>query len=174
MKRTDKTTIKQIADYWVENNNIDEQELNFDWADAYTHCWNCGDNKYRTTTNKPSLERCHIIPHSLGGNDSPDNYVLLCKECHQEAPNIRNSNDMWDWIKSNYIPFSLYGTYTIRKALVMFKQKEGYSFFDKAVNLNNLNEIICAEFKNISTHMRTVNTTTYYYMFKSIIDKYTV
>ena len=29
MKRQDKTTLNQIADYWIKNNNIDETQLNF-------------------------------------------------------------------------------------------------------------------------------------------------
>lgn len=173
MKRQIKTTLKQIIDYWIENNNIDETKLNFDWSDANTHCWNCGDDKYRNSIKKASLERCHIIPHSLGGYDVPSNYVLLCKECHSEAPNISNNNNMWDWIKSNYMPISLYGTYRIRKALVMFKQKEGYSFFDKAKDIKDLNKVYIIEFKKISTHVSKITITTYYYMFKSIINNYT-
>ena len=173
MKRQIKTTLKQISDYWVKNNNISEAELNFDWSDSYTHCWNCGDNKYRKSKLTPSLERCHIIPDALGGSDLPNNYVLLCKECHAEAPNTSNHKDMWDWIKSNFIPASLYGTYKIRKALVMFKEKEGYSFFDKAIMIKNFNNVLEKEFRKINTHGLKYNVVTYYYMLKSIVKNYT-
>ncbi len=173
MKRQDKTTLKQIADYWVKNNNINETQLNFDWSESHTHCWNCGDNKSSKSKKRPSLERCHIIPRSLNGSDIPSNYVLLCKECHSQAPNTSYENDMWEWIKSNYIPFSFYGTYKIRKALVMFKDKEGYSFFDKAIKIKNLNNAFNLELSKISTHGFKFNVVTYYYMLKSIIKNYT-
>jgi len=172
MKIQDKTTLSQIADYWIINNEIDETQLNFDWSDAHTHCWNCGDNKYRKSK-KNSLQRCHIIPHSLNGNDIPSNYVLLCKECHAEAPNTSNPHNMWEWIKSNYIPFSFNDTYKIRKALVMFEQKEGYSFFDKEINIEDLDTAIKSEMCKISTHGNKMNVVTYYYMFKNIIRNYT-
>jgi Zn finger protein HypA/HybF involved in hydrogenase expression len=164
MGRVIRTTKSQIAEYWIKNNNISELELNFDWSEANTHCWNCGDDRHG------KLERCHIIPDSLGGSDSPDNYVLLCKSCHEEAPNINNSNDMWCWIKSNYMPLSFYGTYKIRKALIMFKQTEGYSFFDKALTIKDFDKVIKEELKNISTHGVKFNISTYYYMLKNIIN----
>mgnify|MGYP005749641619 CR=1 FL=1 len=173
MKRQDKTTLKQIADYWIENSEISELELNFDWSDSHTHCWNCGDDKYRKSTKKIALERCHIVPHSLDGKDTPSNYVLLCKECHAEAPNTSNKNDMWDWIKSNHLPFALYGTYKIRKALVMYKQKEGHSFLDKIKNIKNIGEVISNEFAKTATHGVKMNISTYYFMFKSIVKNYT-
>jgi Zn finger protein HypA/HybF involved in hydrogenase expression len=173
MERKQKTTIKQITDYWIENNNINEEFLNFDWSEAHTHCWNCGDNKHRSSKKKSELERCHIIPHSLGGSDLPENYVLLCKECHKEAPNINNSDDMWNWIKSNHTSFSCYGTYRINQALLMFEQKEGYSFFESASNINNIDTVLTEEFKNITSHEFKINSTTYYYMLKNIIKKHT-
>ena len=37
---------------------------------------------------KSSLERCHIVPHSLGGSDDEDNLFLLCKKCHAQSPDV--------------------------------------------------------------------------------------
>jgi Zn finger protein HypA/HybF involved in hydrogenase expression len=169
-KRQDKTTLKQIADYWINNNNIDETELNFDWSEAYTHCWNCGDNKYSESTKTIKLQRCHIVAHSLRGKDIPSNYVLLCKECHAEAPNTSSNEDMWDWIKSNYIPFSFYNTYVIRKALIMFKQKEGYSFFSVVKNIEKINKSIQNQSEKITTHGAKINSSTLYYMLKILVN----
>ena len=173
MKRKDKTTLKQIADYWIKNNHIDETELNFDWSEAHTHCWNCGDNKYRKSTKKAPLQRCHIIPHSLGGEDTPSNYVLLCKECHAEGPNTSNTNDMWDWIRSNRTFYPFYDTYTLNKALTMFNQKEGYPFLDKALGIENFNDVLKSEMDKLGSHFLKINSVTYYYMFKNIIDNHT-
>lgn len=171
MSRSNKTTLKEIADYWVNHSNICETELNFDWADSYTHCWNCGHNKQWASNKKPSLEKCHIIPHSLGGKDIPSNYVLLCKDCHRLAPNTSNPNDMWEWIKSNYTPFSFTGTYHIRQALVMFKQKEGCSFFDKAAHIKDLSQCIKNELQKTSVHFSCrINASTLYFTMRNIIQ----
>ena len=166
-------SIKKIAEYWSEIQPIPEIKLNFDWSDAHTQCWNCGDTKYRKGNGKTNLERCHIKPKSLEGDDYPSNFVLLCTDCHKEAPNINDSKAMWEWIGSNYIPFAFYGTYRIRKALVMFKMKEGYSFFDKAIEITDLHTIIANEMKNISNHgFNRINHTTYYFLLKRIIKNY--
>ena len=36
------------------------------------------------------LQRCHIVPRSLGGSDEPDNLFLLCKRCHLLTPDYTN------------------------------------------------------------------------------------
>jgi 5-methylcytosine-specific restriction endonuclease McrA len=170
--RNNKTSIKKIAEYWIKNNNIPEENLNFDWADSFTHCWNCGDNKKSSDGKTVRLERCHIIPHSLNGEDTPSNFVLLCNLCHTLAPNTSNKNDMWDWIKSNHIPFALTNTYRIRKALVLFKNKEGYSFFSKAIHIDNLLEKLENKMRNdMTTHGINYNESTYYYILKSLINE---
>lgn len=167
------TTVKQIAEYWIKNFTVEETDLNFDWADCRTHCWNCGaDKQSKSNKNIVRVQRAHIVPHSLGGEDIPSNYVLLCSDCHKEAPNTSNKEDMWDWIKSNHLPMAFSGTYRLEKGLILFKQKEGYSFFDKALHIKNLTQVIKNEYNNVSTHGAFMNESTYYYMFKSIIDKY--
>lgn len=88
------TTISPIVQYWSKN--IDESELSIDWLNADTHCWRCGRER--------KLERCHIIPNSLGGEDSPHNLVLLCKQCHEECPNVTDPEIMWDWLKAYKVP----------------------------------------------------------------------
>lgn len=44
------------------------------------------------------LDRCHLIPRAKGGPDTPDNLVLLCSECHKEAPDCLDPNIMLRWI----------------------------------------------------------------------------
>lgn len=75
MKKSIKTSQKAIIDYWIKHQ--DEGELGVDWAEAHERCWRCGY--------KSRLERCHIIPSSLGGTDNPCNLILLCHRCHKEA-----------------------------------------------------------------------------------------
>ena len=90
-----KTTKKEIVDYWKYK--VDESDISVDWAEAEFCCWRCGCEK--------RLERCHIIPYSLGGRDDPSNFVLLCKRCHGEGPNVNDIEFMWDWIKAYRVPF---------------------------------------------------------------------
>lgn len=90
-----KTTKKEIVDYWSRIE--DECGLSVDWAEAEERCWRCGYEK--------KLQRCHIIPNSLGGKDEPSNLVLLCERCHIDAPNIESKTFMWDWIRANGTSF---------------------------------------------------------------------
>jgi len=158
-----KTTKKQIVAYWV-NKGIDECELNFDWSEADGVCWNCGHLTKHA-------QRCHIIPDMLGGEDTPSNYVLLCEECHEEAPNINNSEAMWDWIKHNKNDFGMYNTYKAFKAFKAFKKRNGFDFFEKAIYITNFAELFVNGFKNIGLHGAKLTISTYIYMFEDIIKK---
>jgi len=46
------------------------------------------------------LERCHIIPHSLDGKDEPANLFLMCRECHDNAPDTTHKDDFFTWVNS--------------------------------------------------------------------------
>lgn len=85
-----KTSIKEIVDYWFSI--VDESGLSVDASEAHERCWRCGC--------KGSLERCHIIPGSLGGKDIPSNLVLLCHRCHLDNPNVIDPEVMWDWLRA--------------------------------------------------------------------------
>ena len=174
MGRVLKTTIKQISDYWIENNNISELDLNFDWLYSETHCWNCGDDKQsKSNPKKIRLERCHIIPHSLGGEDKPKNYVLLCKDCHKEAPDCTKPKYMWDWIKSNKMSIGLSNSYRTQKALILFKKRRGYSFFNISHNFNA--EEVSNKLKDVmstmtQTHFNKFSIETIYVQFCETYD----
>lgn len=54
-------------------------------------CWN--RNKY--------LQKCHITPHMLGGDDTaPSNFLLLCKNCHKESPDMIDPKYIMKWVYS--------------------------------------------------------------------------
>ena len=86
-----KTTVKEIIKY--HQINASELEMNVDICDLATRCWRCGEIR--------RLQRCHIVPASAGGEDTPSNYILLCNSCHEAAPNIKNSNRMHEWLRSS-------------------------------------------------------------------------
>ena len=84
------TTKKQIVDWGMKN--IGEVGFPVDASEMDTRCWRCG---YERNT-----ERCHVIPDSLKGEDTPSNYRLLCHDCHLEAPNVNDPNAMDNWIRA--------------------------------------------------------------------------
>ncbi|MBR0405275.1 MAG: HNH endonuclease [Eggerthellaceae bacterium] len=98
-RKQNKTAIREIVEYW--SGIVDECDLSVDWAEAEERCWRCGSVK--------ELTRCHIVPHSLGGNDEPSNYVVLCRQCHEEGPNVSEPEIMWDWLMA--YSCSLYDTF---------------------------------------------------------------
>jgi hypothetical protein len=44
------------------------------------------------------LQRCHIVPRSLGGSDEPDNLFLMCRECHDRTPNTISRDAFFKWV----------------------------------------------------------------------------
>jgi hypothetical protein len=93
------TTHAEIADYWSRHQ--DECGLSVDWAEAEKLCWRCAHGR--------KLQRCHIVPRALGGSEEPPNLVLLCAQCHAEAPNVADPSFMWVWLRAHAVNF--YGTY---------------------------------------------------------------
>lgn len=94
MTSRNKTTKKEIASYWVSQGKL--PWMNVVEANVETCCWRCGIKK--------RLDRCHIVPRSQGGTDTPDNFVLLCKHCHFENPNLNDIEIVWDWLKAYRLP----------------------------------------------------------------------
>ena len=45
-----------------------------------------------------------IVPDSLGGEDTPSNFVILCKRCHLDNPNVADPEVMWDWLRAYSVP----------------------------------------------------------------------
>lgn len=144
----------EIFKYWKDW--LNESQSNWvDWGEP--SCWACG--KWWGTNydlNKPNLsldeicknwnrvrelQRCHIIPRSLGGTDEPSNLFLMCKECHDHAPNTTSRKMFMKWVeKQNW-----WKRWQI-------KVEEEIETFD--LNPNEYNEIIeilmSAEFKRWS------------------------
>tara|TARA_R110000782_G_scaffold134469_1_gene226830 strand:+ start:230 stop:778 length:549 start_codon:yes stop_codon:yes gene_type:complete len=84
----------KILEYHYKN--TDESSLGCDANQWHKRCWRCGYVR--------ALEKCHIIPKALKGNNKdPSNYVLLCNMCHQEAPNVRDPNEIFVWIRETCI-----------------------------------------------------------------------
>ena len=119
MRRSLKTKREDIVSYWAARE--DECGLGVDWAEAHERCWRCG---YETR-----LERCHIVPDSLGGPDAPSNLVLLCYRCHREAPNHSNPRYMWVWLRADNFPF--YDCYWTHRGVKEFERMFGRQPFSE-------------------------------------------
>ena len=176
-----KTTVEQAVDYW--SRRIDECGLSVDWSEANTRCWRCGCEK--------NLERCHIIPDALGGEDSPHNIVLLCKRCHVDGPNVTDPEIMWDWIRAYGVP--LYDTFWSIMGMKEYQFIYKKSFtqeladiissanltFDESIQ-NRINEVTANVMNNAGIHFGHpyFNTATmagiYRMILKKVAEEYSV
>ncbi len=65
---------------------------------ALENWWLTPDNEIDQSRNT-RIERCHIVPHSLGGKDNPLNFVLLCVDCHRKSPDIKDEFSLFKWME---------------------------------------------------------------------------
>lgn len=105
-KRPAPPTGYAIFDYWRQNN---DGFIDYDYFETYEEtgkcfCFACGIpvySKLRSSEAKKwstcSLQKAHIIPFGLGGSNEPDNFMLLCPECHAAAPDIKDDEAMKFW-----------------------------------------------------------------------------
>jgi len=86
----------EIAAHWL---------CDLHWDLGETTCWACGlwdgsewDGAYDEAA---WLERCHLVPESLGGPNCSDNLVLLYERCHREMPNVDDRAGALEWIRTH-------------------------------------------------------------------------
>tara|TARA_Y100000114_G_C11608070_1_gene253721 strand:+ start:58 stop:651 length:594 start_codon:yes stop_codon:yes gene_type:complete len=83
--------LSKCVSYW--ESRIYEGDLGVDFSEAHERCWRCGY--------KRKLQKCHIVPKSLGGKDDVSNLIPLCGQCHDEAPDVDDPEYIWEWIKND-------------------------------------------------------------------------
>jgi len=76
-----------------------------DWGEPA--CFSCGGFSSLADQSAPNtwsrwdaatyLERAHIVPRALGGDDTAGNMLLLCAHCHAEAPDTADPRDMFEF-----------------------------------------------------------------------------
>jgi hypothetical protein len=98
--------IKDILDYW--HSRQAESGIFIDKWQPY--CWACDQiwhgiydrkrGEYWKAWERAPLQKCHIVPKSLGGSFEPSNFVLMCKECHDLAPNTNSPEIFFEWLKN--------------------------------------------------------------------------
>lgn len=136
-------THSEIVHYWSQHQ--DESGLSVDWAEAGRLCWRCAETRL--------LQRCHIVPRALGGLDEPGNLVLLCAQCHAEAPNVADPDFMWTWLRAHATPF--YGTYWYERGVREYEFIYGERPFSGVAETEALESQLCAA---IAEHIRRTST----------------
>lgn len=144
-RNTIKTKIPEIVNYWA--GHADESDLSVDFSEAHERCWRCGC--------KRRLQRCHIVPDSLGGEDKPSNFVLLCARCHLDNPNVADPDIMWDWLKAYKVPF--YDTFWFTLGMQEYEKIYAVSYHEELKKRNiadasEINQFISAKMSQASYH----------------------
>ncbi len=76
-------------EYWNPMSDVGEPSCQA--CGCWSPKWDIGEFTDNYEENRPlindrwegsSLEKAHIVPHSLGGANSPSNFLMLCRSCH--------------------------------------------------------------------------------------------
>ena len=161
------TSIKDIIIYYTDK--LNEEDIGVDIKELHKRCWHCGDVS--------KLCRCHIIPSSAGGQDTPNNYVLLCRRCHEQAPNCTDKAIMMNWLKSDST--KIYDLYWGAQIYEFYGKMYATNFLDEynrrfEINRKLLKTIIYKKFNEIKLHIGSghINLSTWVGLFKMAFDEF--
>lgn len=94
----------KLAQHWITSPERDTYAPAFNDL-AEPRCFACGwfseawgKPSPRASWERATLERAHIVPRSHSGPDVPENIILLCAPCHQDAPDWHEPSAMALWI----------------------------------------------------------------------------
>ncbi len=111
------TTPYQIMDYWSDKRFPNGNMVVIDMGEKV--CMACGafysdyptwkESFVKPQKNKDlslerywntsvGLQRCHIIADAAGGEDKPENLLLLCSYCHDTMPKINDRDIVLVWV----------------------------------------------------------------------------
>lgn len=146
-------------------------DIHNNWIGRFTflykdeiECMVCGATNH--------LERCHLIPRSLGGSDSVDNLVLLCHEHHRQAPNTCiNKEIMLDWIENEAEKFSFTRGFGLSNELWNKMSDEGTRFLTNVSNKLDveLNQEVIEKIMGVLSDKVTIVSSHSAYNFKETI-----
>lgn len=161
------TTIKEIVSYY--KGKLNEEDIGADIDEIHKRCWHCGDIS--------KLYRCHIIPSSAGGQDCPSNYVLLCRRCHEQAPNCTDEKIMMHWLKNDST--KIYDIYWGTQIYKLYNKIYHVNFIDEynirfALDRKRLQKILYSKFNDIKLHIGSghFNMSTWVGLFKMAFDDF--
>lgn len=100
------TLIRRALEHWIETGLL---SLRCDRSVqlSQVECWCCGrkfgkakkNGELANWTGTTSVEVCHIVPRQFGGKDTAENVVLMCRPCHDKAPDTTNKEFFLDWLR---------------------------------------------------------------------------
>lgn len=161
------TSLKEIVLYYRDI--LNEEDIGADINELHKRCWHCGDIS--------KLYRCHIVPSSAGGQDIPSNYVLLCRRCHEQAPNCTDKKIMTNWLRSDST--KIYDMYWGTKIYEQFSITYNLNFiveYSKRFDINSklLKNIVYKKFNEIKLHIGSghFNLSTWVGLFKMAFDEF--
>lgn len=157
---------REIVGYWAEH--MDECGLSVDWAEAEKLCWRCAQPRL--------LQRCHIVPRALGGSDDVSNLILLCGQCHAEAPNVSDPEFMWTWLRAHAAV--LYGTYWYIRGVREYELIYGKALLDECIQdssilLPKIHASLAKYMEQTSTHwgQGKINPATIAWLLRQIVQE---
>lgn len=108
-KRQPLPTMSDILAYWGKNQDDLYTKTGYLLDRGEPTCWACNDtfegrfdqgNTRRARWENSPLQRCHIVPDSLGGSNDPSNFVLMCRTCHDLSPDTTSPEILFAWMRS--------------------------------------------------------------------------
>lgn len=180
-KNKSRPSIKRIIRYWKSDsaacymdNMSQKTGIKFDFHlrinSVHQECFACNRMflKYKWVSTRNIVERCHIVPQMLGGSSSVSNFVLLCKHCHLENPNVDNDVAYFKWLQSHKSRVEIISDEIDHLAKAMIDRDK----LNKALNVARLDEIIPkgVDIENYSVEHQGVNFSTIISVLCSKID----
>lgn len=150
---------KKIWQYWIDNGiqrGLDDTRY-YNACD-FNVCVCCGRES-------STLERAHVIPHSLGGSNDVSNYILLCSKCHRESPDIADESALIEWM--NEQPTELENTLRIIRHEMDKYNKENQVAVDEAL----IKEIFRELNKKAGAHSGRFSDATKVYILREALKK---
>ena len=109
----DKQPLIKLKDgYWNPMSDVGEPSCQA--CNSWNPEWDIGEFTDSYEENRPlinkrwehsTLEKAHIVPHSLGGANSPSNFLMLCRSCHFDfdseivTTNRKKMLKIYTWLK---------------------------------------------------------------------------
>jgi 5-methylcytosine-specific restriction endonuclease McrA len=136
----------QIVDHWKDR--LPGLGITIDWGRP--GCWACGFHygaRYRIKRSDTGwheilscwdnipLQRCHIVSRSLGGTNKEANLFLMCRECHDLAPNTSILEIFFEWARAQ--------DWDVRESARIFAALE--SFGVHSTDYQDFNEVILSD-----------------------------
>ena len=112
MARDPLPTRLAIAEAWIawekDNKCLPPWDSSsWDWGEAscmacgyWAESWDVPSDPMQSWNRAKGLQRCHVVPAALGGASTPDNLVLMCADCHRDAPDTSDAAHLFEWMKA--------------------------------------------------------------------------